>query len=172
MISMVNIFLLLLMIVIPIFIFFVKATCSFAVFTAFGLDILALFIFIAYTAHTKIVSNIASGNAVYFWDIAFAVIAVMLYIKLFFLIVQRFPIVGKILNLIIAFFGVFIVYGLIVMFTMPEGIRLFPLLDNSIANQIANLLLIFIISLPIAKKRNEYLYIEQNTEQDVEQDIE
>ena len=124
----------------------------------FAMDKLAVFIASWYYTHHYFSIKFSSGYAVYFWDILAAIVAVVLYSVLFKLIHDKFGLIGKILNLVISFFSSMTVYCILVHgFITNEKSYFLPLLNNGLANQVVNYIIIGIISLVVWKRREDYL---------------
>lgn len=138
------------------FILFVGTT--FVKISLFAMDKLAVFIASWYYTHHYFSVKFSSGYAVYFWDILAAIVAVVLYSVLFKLIHDKFGLIGKILNLAISFFSSMTVYCILVHgFITNEKSYFLPLLNNDLANQVVNYIIIGIISLVVWKRREDYL---------------
>ena len=138
------------------FILFVGTT--FVKISLFAMDKLAVFIASWYYTHHYFSVKFSSGYAVYFWDILAAIVAVVLYSVIFKLIHDKFGLIGKILNLAISFFSSMTVYCILVHgFITNEKSYFLPLLNNDLANQVVNYIIIGIISLVVWKRREDYL---------------
>ena len=131
---------------------------TFVKISLFAMDKLAVFIASWYYIHHYFSIKFSSGYAVYFWDILAAIVAVVLYSVLFKLIHDKFGLIGKILNLAISFFSSMTVYCILVHgFITNEKSYFLPLLNNDLANQVVNYIIIGIISLVVWKRREDYL---------------
>ena len=131
---------------------------TFVKISLFAMDKLAVFIASWYYTHHYFSIKFSSGYAVYFWDILAAIVAVVLYSVLFKLIHDKFGLIGKILNLAISFFSSMTVYCILVNgFITNEKSYFLPLLNNDLANQVVNYIIIDIISLVVWKRREDYL---------------
>ena len=131
---------------------------TFVKISLFAMDKLAVFIATWYYTHHYFSIKFSSGYAVYFWDILAAIVAVVLYSVLFKLIHDKFGLIGKILNLAISFFSSMTVYCILVHgFITNEKSYFLPLLNNDLANQVVNYIIIGIISLVVWKRREDYL---------------
>ena len=131
---------------------------TFVKISLFAMDKLAVFIASWYYTHHYFSVKFSSGYAVYFWDILAAIVAVVLYSVLFKLIHDKFGLIGKILNLAISFFSSMTVYCILVHgFITNEKSYFLPLLNNDLANQVINYIIIGIISLVVWKRREDYL---------------
>ena len=131
---------------------------TFVKISLFAMDKLAVFIASRYYTHHYFSAKFSSGYAVYFWDILAAIVAVVLYSVLFKLIHDKFGLIGKILNLAISFFSSMTVYCILVHgFITNEKSYFLPLLNNDLANQVVNYIIIGIISLVVWKRREDYL---------------
>jgi len=131
---------------------------TFVKISLFAMDKLAVFIASWYYTRHYFSIKFSSGYAVYFWDILAAIVAVVLYSVLFKLIHDKFGLIGKILNLAISFFSSMTVYCILVHgFITNEKSYFLPLLNNDLANQVVNYIIIGIISLVVWKRREDYL---------------
>mgnify|MGYP006865207741 FL=1 len=131
---------------------------TFVKISLFAMDKLAVFIASWYYTHHYFSAKFSSGYAVYFWDILAAIVAVVLYSVLFKLIHDKFGLIGKILNLAISFFSSMTVYCILVHgFITNEKSYFLLLLNNDLANQVVNYIIIGIISLVVWKRREDYL---------------
>ena len=131
---------------------------TFVKISLFAMDKLAVFIASWYYTHHYFSVKFSSEYAVYFWDILAAIVAVVLYSVLFKLIHDKFGLIGKILNLAISFFSSMTVYCILVNgFITNEKSYFLPLLNNDLANQVVNYIIIGIISLVVWKRREDYL---------------
>ena len=131
---------------------------TFVKISLFAMDKLVVFIASWYYTHHYFSIKFSSGYAVYFWDILAAIVAVVLYSVLFKLIHDKFGLIGKILNLAISFFSSMTVYCILVHgFITNEKSYFLPLLNNDLANQVVNYIIIGIISLVVWKRREDYL---------------
>ena len=131
---------------------------TFVKISLFAMDKLAVFIASWYYTHHYFSIKFSSGYAIYFWDILAAIVAVVPYSILFKLIHDKFGLIGKILNLAISFFSSMTVYCILVHgFITNEKSYFLPLLNNDLANQVVNYIIIGIISLVVWKRREDYL---------------
>ena len=131
---------------------------TFVKISLFAMDKIAVFIASWYYTHHYFSIKFSSGYAVYFWDILAAIVAVVLYSVLFKLIHDKFGLIGKVLNLAISFFSSMTVYCILVHgFITNEKSYFLPLLNNDLANQVVNYIIIGIISLVVWKRREDYL---------------
>ena len=131
---------------------------TFVKISLFAMDKLAVFIASWYYTHHYFSIKFSSGYAVYFWDILAAIVAVVLYSVLFKLIHDKFGLIGKILNFAISFFSSMTVYCILVHgFITNEKSYFLHLLNNDLANQVVNYIIIGIISLVVWKRREDYL---------------
>lgn len=131
---------------------------TFVKISLFVMDKLVVFIASWYYTHHYFSIKFSSGYAVYFWDILAAIVAVVLYSVLFKLIHDKFGLIGKILNLAISFFSSMTVYCILVNgFITNEKSYFLPLLNNDLANQVVNYIIIGIISLVVWKRREDHL---------------
>ena len=131
---------------------------TFVKISLFAMDKLAVFIASWYYTHHYFSIKFSSGYAVYFWNILAAIVAVVLYSVLFKLIHDKFGLIGKILNLAISFFSSMTVYCILIHgFITNEKSYFLPLLNNDLANQVVNYIIIGIISLVVWKRREDYL---------------
>ena len=152
---MIGVFIVLIIMYIGIILF---AGATFVKISLFAMDKLVVFIASWYYTHHYFSVKFSSGYAVYFWDILAAIVAVVLYSVLFKLIHDKFGLIGKILNLAISFFSSMTVYCILVNgFITNEKSYFLPLLNNDLANQVVNYIIIGIISLVVWKRREDYL---------------
>lgn len=70
-------------------------------------DFLFLGGFAAYSLHQSVSVKIASGYAVYFWDILFFIVSCVLYYIVLNYLVTNFPRLAALINYIIAWIGTF-----------------------------------------------------------------
>lgn len=124
----------------------------------FLLDKAALLCFSWYLIHKYFSVKFSSGKAIYFWDILLSLIIVGIYSIVFKLIYDSFEIVGKILNFVISIFSAYFTFSLIIYIFSPKYLKSgIPLLNNYIANQIVNYILIIILGIIIFIKREDSL---------------
>lgn len=124
----------------------------------FTFDKLAIFVAVAVNTHKYFSVNVASGKAVYFWDIAAALLAIGIYFVVFKLVRKKYYLPGKILNYVVSFFSAYIVYFMLVNTFVTHGeIYYLPLLNNPVMNSIVNWILVFILSVVIWIRREECL---------------
>ena len=76
------------------------------------IDFLLIGGIVAYSVHGKLSVKIASGNAVYFWDIVFGIGACFIYYILLNYLVINFPKLAAVINYVIAWVGTLIIYGM------------------------------------------------------------
>lgn len=137
------------------FLFFASTTLiSIILFTG---DKFMIFIAAAYLSHQNFSIKFASGNAVYFWNIVGGLIAVGIYTYLFRRIYARFGLIGKLVNFAISYLSVLIVYSVTINIFMGKNILLLPLLNNELANNIVNYIIVAIIASFVWVKREESL---------------
>src|SRR5699024_4557322 len=96
-------------------------------FIAVFIDFLLIGGIVANFTHKAISIKIASGNAIYFWNIAFALGACVLYYFLLNFLILYFPKIATIVNYLIAWVGTFLVY--LIIFSVING-NLPQLLNN------------------------------------------
>ncbi|MGP1411432.1 MAG: conjugal transfer protein [Peptoanaerobacter stomatis] len=126
--------------------------------TLFTLDKFALFIAAWYYTHKYFSLKFSSGNAIYFWDIVFSLLAVVFYTLLFRLLYNRFQIVGKIINFGISFLGAMTVYCMLVNGFVTNGkSHYLPLLNHNTMNVVVNYIMITILAFIVFAKREEQL---------------
>ena len=119
----------------------------------FSVDKMMVF-FISYYFSVKV----ASGNAVYFWNISLSLIVVFIYAILFKLIYDRLGVFGKIINFVISYVGVVATYHLITsMFIQEKGFYYLQLLNNQDINKVVNYILMGIVAIFVWRKREESL---------------
>ncbi|MDA1601817.1 hypothetical protein PDL10_15595 [Bacillus cereus] len=127
-------------------------------------DFLFLGGFTAYSLHKLISVNIASGYAVYFWDIIFFILSCVLYYIVLNYLVINFPRIAAFINYIISWIGTFLVYTticIILIGNLPQ------LLNNEFFSQLTNIIIISILAIITFnirktmfanKERNEEIY--------------
>lgn len=112
-------------------------------FIAVFIDFLFVGGFAAVSLHGKVSIKIASGNAVYFWDIVFGIGSCFIYYFLLNLLVMKLPKVATLVNYIIAWFGTLIIYGML--FSIFVGG--FPrLLNNPDLSMLTNLIIVTLLA--------------------------
>ena len=132
---------------------FIFADATVIKLTLFTLDKFVIFVAGAYFIHNNFSLKFSSGNAVYFWDIVIALIALGIYTILFKLIYDRFSTLGKIINFAISFLGAMIVYCVII--SWINGEYYLPLLNNSLMNKVVNYVIISILLVIVFINREE-----------------
>lgn len=124
----------------------------------FSVDKMMIFFISYYFVHNYLSVKMTSGNAIYFWNILFSLIAVFLYVVLFKLIYDRLGVFGKIVNFVISYVGVVAVYYLITsMFIQEKRFYYLQLLNNQEINKLVNYILIGIVAFFVWRKREENL---------------
>src|SRR5690625_5072781 len=81
-------------------------------FIAVFIDFLFIGGITASSLHRQVSTKIASGNAVYFWDIVFGIGVCLIYYFLLNSLVIKVPKVAAVVNYMIAWFGTLIIYGM------------------------------------------------------------
>lgn len=128
-------------------------------FVAVFIDFLLIGGFTAYFLHGKVSMKIASGNAVYFWDIVFGVgVCILYYVLLNFLVVQ-FPKVAACINYVIAWFGTLIIYVMIFAI-FNDGLP--QLLNNQSVSMLINMIIVTILAFVTFQIRKNIFDTEQN----------
>lgn len=120
-------------------------------------DKFMVFIGASYFAHQNFSIRFASGKAVYFWNILGGLIAVVFYTCLFRTVYNRFNIIGKLVNLVISYISAAVVYITLITIFTGGSLDFLPLLNNQLANNIVNYILIGIIAIIVWVKREESL---------------
>lgn len=127
-------------------------------------DFLFLGGFAAYSLHQSVSVKIASGYAVYFWDILFFIVSCALYYIVLNYLVTNFPRLAALINYIIAWIGTFLVYAticIILIGNLPQ------LLNNKFFSELTNIIIISILAIITFnvrktmfanKERNEEVY--------------
>lgn len=142
--------LLLIPILIITLLYLIRFSTAVSKFFAVFIDFLLICGFTAYFLHGEVSVKIASGNAVYFWDIAFGIgVCVLYYVLLNFLVIHL-PMVAAFINYIIAWIGTFLIYGVI--FTIFIG-GLPQLLNNHSLNMLINIIIVSLLALMTFKIR-------------------
>ncbi|HFK1767090.1 hypothetical protein AT258_24110 [Bacillus wiedmannii] len=107
-------------------------------------DFLFLGGFTAYSLHKLISVKIASGYAVYFWDILFFIVSCVLYYIILNYLVINFPRIAAFINYIISWIGTFLVYTTICIILIGN---LPKLLNNEFFSQLTNIIIISILAI-------------------------
>jgi len=137
-------------ILIMILLFFLQLSKSISKMIAVFIDFLFIGGFVAYLLHGKVSTKIASGHAIYFWNIVFGIGSCLIYYLLLTLLVMKFPKIAAVVNYIIAWFGTLIMYGLL----FSVFIGGFPrLLNNSELSMLTNLLIVTLLAFVTFKIR-------------------
>ena len=124
----------------------------------FSVDKMMVFFISYYFIHNYFSVKVASGNAVYFWNISLSLIVVFIYTILFKLIYDRLGVFGKIINFVISYVGVVATYHLITsMFIQEKSFYYLQLLNNQDINKVVNYILIGIVAIFVWRKREESL---------------
>ena len=138
--------------------FLLFASAAIVKISLFTLDKLIIFISGWYYTHNYFSIKFSSGNAVYFWDILAALLAVGLYTVIFKAVHKKFFIIGKLLNFIISFTGAIFVYCMLTyIFITGEKSYFLPLLNHSLMNQVVNYVFIGILAIVVWVKREDNL---------------
>lgn len=141
---------------------FLRISSSIGKVIAIFIDFLILGGFAMNFFHHKISTVIASGKAVYFWNIVFTVIICALY---FFLLVAIFtfaPKVGAIINYFIAWIGTFIIYFLV--FAILNNDELPQLLDNENLSKLTNLIIVSLLAIITFQARQNIFNVHELAE--------
>lgn len=126
-----------------ILLYFLRISTAISKFVAVFIDFLLIGGFTAYLLHGKVSVQIASGKAVYFWDIAFGVgVCILYYVILSFLVIH-FPKVAACINYVIAWIGTFLIYGMI--FAIFNG-GLPQLLNNHSLSMLINIIIVTLLA--------------------------
>lgn len=124
----------------------------------FSVDKMMVFFISYYFIHNYFSVKVASGNAVYFWNISLSLIVVFIYAILFKLIYDRLGVFGKIINFVISYVGVVATYHLITsMFIQEKDFYYLQLLNNQDINKVVNYILMGIVAIFVWRKREESL---------------
>ncbi|MFE6586923.1 hypothetical protein ACFVM9_19705, partial [Bacillus mobilis] len=107
-------------------------------------DFLFLGGFTAYSLHKAVSVKIASGYAVYFWDILFFIVSCVLYYIVLNYLVINFPRIAAFINYIISWIGTFLVYTIICIILIGN---LPKLLNNEFFSQLTNIIIISILAI-------------------------
>lgn len=127
-------------------------------FIAVFIDFLFVGGIAAFSLHGKISIKIASGYAVYFWDIIFAIGSCFLYYFLLNLLVIRLPKIATVVNYIIAWFGTLIIYAML--FSIFTGG--FPrLLNNPDLSMLTNLIIVTLLAFVTFNIRRNIFSVQQ-----------
>lgn len=148
--------------------------------TAFAIDFFLIFFFTIYYIHGLVSVKISSGNAVYFWDFVFGLLAVIIYGVVILFIHHIFPIVSKVLNYVISFLGVSAAIPLAISFATTlinminsnvKSTEHIQLLNNATADKIVYIVIAILISIPVWNVRMQKLNSEIKEEKDYMRDI-
>ncbi len=107
-------------------------------------DFLFLGGFTVYSLHKLISVKIASGYAVYFWDILFFIVSCVLYYIVLNYLVINFPRIAAFINYIISWIGTFLVYTTICIILIGN---LPKLLNDEFFSQLTNIIIISILAI-------------------------
>ncbi|MEI2314945.1 MULTISPECIES: hypothetical protein [Bacillus cereus group] len=107
-------------------------------------DFLFLGGFTAYSLHKSVSVKIASGYAVYFWDILFFIVSCVLYYIVLNYLVINFPRIAALINYIISWIGTFLVYTTICIILIGN---LPKLLNDEFFSQLTNIIIISILAI-------------------------
>ncbi|EJR57563.1 hypothetical protein IIM_00170 [Bacillus cereus VD107] len=154
------------LLILPIFIFLLfilyKISKMVSRTVAVFIDFLFLGGFTAYSLHKIISVKIASGNAVYFWDIIFFIISCVLYYIVLNYLVINFPRLAAFINYIISWIGTFLMYTIICVIFIGN----FPqLLNNEFFSKLTNLIIISIIAIVTFNIRKTMFANEERNEE-------
>jgi len=123
--------------------FILRISKAISRFVAVFIDFLFVGGFTAYFLHDKVSMKIASGNAVYFWDIVFGIIVCILYYALLSFLVNKLPRVAACINYVIAWFGTFLIY-ILVFLIFNDGLP--ELLNNHSWSMFIHLLIVSLLA--------------------------
>ncbi|KLA01402.1 hypothetical protein B4147_1069 [Bacillus wiedmannii] len=107
-------------------------------------DFLFLGGFTVYSLHKLISVKIASGYAIYFWDILFFIVSCVLYYIVLNYLVINFPRIAAFINYIISWIGTFLVYTTICIILIGN---LPKLLNDEFFSQLTNIIIISILAI-------------------------
>src|SRR5690625_350848 len=113
-------------------------------------DILVLGGFVIYYAHNEWFINIASGKAVYFWDVLLFAFIGCIYGVIVLLGTRRFPRIAGLFHYVIAWMTTGFIY-LIINYGIYGGFG--PLLNNEQINTVIHIIIISILALFIFSTR-------------------
>lgn len=113
-------------------------------YIAVFMDFLLLGGFTAYLLHDKVSVKIASGNAVYFWDLVFAVGVCILYYVLLNVLISFFPKIAACINYVAAWAGTFFLY-LLIFLIFNDGLP--QLVNDDSLSMLINLIIVSILAI-------------------------
>lgn len=145
-------------IVIAVLLLFLRISKSIGKFIAVFIDFLLIGGFVINFTHKAISTKIASGNAVYFWNITFAIIACVLYYFLLIFLILHLPKLAALVNYFIAWIGTFVVYFII--FSIING-GLPELLNNKDLSMLTNLVIVSLLAFITLLARKNMFNIEE-----------
>lgn len=114
------------------------------------IDILVLGVFAIYYAHNEWFINIASGKAVYFWDVLLFAFIGFIYSIIVVLGTSKFPRIAGVFHYVIAWMTTGLIY-LIINYEIFDGFG--PLLNNEQINIVLHIIIISILALFIFSTR-------------------
>lgn len=114
------------------------------------IDVLLLGGFAIYYAHHQWFVHIASGKAIYFWDVLLFIVIFILYSGLLVLGTNKFPKLAAVFHYIIAWIATFFIYVFINYAIFNE---MGSLLNHSTMNEIVHLILITLLAFIIFNRR-------------------
>ncbi|GIN58626.1 hypothetical protein J8TS2_29450 [Lederbergia ruris] len=143
-------------------VFLLRISKAISKFVAVSIDFLFIGGFTAYSLHEKVSIKIASGNAVYFWDIVFGIGACILYFTLLSYLVIKFPKIAALINYIIAWIGTLLIYGMICVIFIGNFPRL---LNNYFLSTLVNIIIITVLAFITFNIRKNIFGTQQNYEE-------
>lgn len=143
--------LLLIPILLIILLFLLRLSKNISKFIAVFIDFIFIGGIVAYSIHGKLSIKIASGNAVYFWDIVFGIGACIIYYILLSYLVINFPKLAAFINYFIAWIGTLIIYGMFFVIFNGGFPRLLNNYDLSMAINIIIITMLAFVTFKIRK---------------------
>jgi len=113
-------------------------------------DVLIIGGFSIYYAHHQWFVHIASGNAVYFWDLILFIVIFVLYSTILVIGTNKFPRIAAIFHYIIAWFATLFIYVFINL-VMFNGMG--SLLNHSTMNEVVHFIIISLLAFIIFNAR-------------------
>lgn len=113
-------------------------------------DVLIIGGLAVYYAHHKWFVYIASGKAVYFWDVLLFIVIAILYSSIISMGTSSFPKLAALFHYAIAWFITYFIYGLANHAVFGE---MAPLLNHQTMNEIVHVIIVTLLAFIIFKRR-------------------
>jgi len=146
-------------ILILIFILFLRVSKATSKFIAIFIDFLVVGGVIAYLSNEAISLKIASGKAVYFWNLVFGVGACIIYYFILSLLVIYLPKIASLINYLVSWIGTFIIY--FIFFSIFNG-ELPQLLNDEKLSVIINIIIVTLLSFITYRARRNIFDMKEN----------